>query len=152
MGAEAEHNRDIVTAEIAYSRALGNVYMGNLGPEKEAEALFNLGRIERLNGKLESSLENLKKSLEIDEQVNKADVAVIENTLVEIAQTFYEMNKIDEGTAYLDKIMATNNNNTKTGQSKRFTARVFNNYGKKLVEIGQQSKSEKYKEFADTIK
>ncbi|MES9972265.1 MAG: tetratricopeptide repeat protein [Candidatus Thiodiazotropha sp.] len=144
-GATAEKQADAATAEIAYSRALGNVYMGNLGPEREAEALFNLGRLERLNGKLQQSLEHLLKSLEIDESKNNAKPEIIKSTLGEIAKTCYEMKAYEKGVIYLERLHAMGLDSFRSPQSKRFIHDIFSEYAEILDDLGMADKADKFR-------
>ena len=147
-GTYAEKQANAVLAEIAYSRALGNVYMGNLGPEREAEALFNLGRMERLNGKLDPALDHLVKSLEIDENINKAGTKIIKSTLGEIAITLYEKGDIQQGVAYLDRLSSLDGNIFYSKQSRGFIGKLFGSYAKKLREQGNIEKAALYESLA----
>jgi len=150
-GAQAERQRDTQTAEIAYSRALGNVQIGNLGPEREAEALFNLGRLERLNGKLDLSLEHLLRSLEIDQKTNNANPQFIQGTMTEIAKTYFDMEKYDEGAVYLDRVYQLGEKSFRSAQSKRFILRIYSDYIEKFKERGQFEKAEKYQAIVTRI-
>ena len=127
-GAQAERQRDVQTAEIAYSRALGNVQIGNLGSEREAEALFNLGRLERLNGKLDLSLEHLLKSLEIDQKINNTNPKFIQGTMTEIAKTYFDMERYEEGSGYLDSVYQLDEKSFRSDQSKRFILKIYSDY------------------------
>jgi tetratricopeptide (TPR) repeat protein len=143
-GAEAERQLVSVTAEIAYSRALGNVYMGNLGPVREAEALFNLGRMERVNGKFDLAKDHLIESLEIDENVNGAETTYIKSTLGEISMTFYDMGDYEQGLPYLDRLYDLDESTFYSEQSKGFIAEIFSDYAKKLREMGLADRAAKY--------
>ncbi|MEH6638589.1 MAG: tetratricopeptide repeat protein [Porticoccaceae bacterium] len=149
-GAQAEKQRDAKTAEVAYSRALGNVHIGNLGPEREAEALFNLGRLERLNGKLDLSLEHLLKSLEIDQNINNVSLTFVKSTMGEIAKTYYDMEKYEEGSVYLDRMFKLDEESFRSGQSKRFILRIYSDYAEKFRELGQTEKATRYQAIADS--
>lgn len=130
-GYNAEKQMDTLTAEIAYSRALGNVYMGNLGSKKESEALFNLGRLERINGKLDASLEHLLKSLKIDEKTNKSNDMFIKSTLAEIAKTYYDKGLYMEGEKHLNRLHSLGLSSFHSEQSKRFIQKIISQYSDK---------------------
>ncbi|CAC9549880.1 hypothetical protein [uncultured Gammaproteobacteria bacterium] len=130
-GYNAEKQMDTLTAEIAYSRALGNVYMGNLGSEKKSEALFNLGRLERINGKLDASLKHLLKSLKIDEKTNKSNDLFIKSTLAEIAKTYYEKGLYMEGEKYLNRLRGLGVSSFRSEQSKKFIQKIISQYADK---------------------
>lgn len=148
MGAKAQREADAITAEIAYSRALGNVYIGNLGPEREAEALFNLGSLERVNGKLDLALQHLLKSLELDTNTNKASAVLLKSTMGEIAITYYDMNQIEEGANYLDNLYTLDKFNYRTEQSKKFILSLFSDYAVKFESLGNIDKSERYRKIS----
>jgi tetratricopeptide (TPR) repeat protein len=148
QGAQAEGQSNIPVAEVAYSRALGNVYMGNLGPEREAEALFNLGRLERLNGKLDLSLEHLLKSLEIDEEINGASVGLRRSTLGEIAKTYYEKNDLETGLIYLERMYQLGDPGQRTGQSIRFTTGLTSDYVAAFRAKGEIDSANKIEQFS----
>ncbi len=143
-GAQAEARLDSNTAEIAYSRALGNVYMGNLGSEREAEALFNLGRMERVNGKYDSALEHLLSSLEIDETINNAEPKIIKSTLGEIATTYYDMGEYLQGLPYLDRLYSMDEDVFYSEQSNNFIDTLFSDYAKQLRKLGMAEQAEIY--------
>ena len=147
-GAIAERQANPQLAEAAYSRALGNVYIGNLGPERESEALFNLGRMERLNGKFDLALEHLQKSLQIDENTNNAPIKIIKSTLGEIAMTLYEKGNIQQGITYLDRLSQLDGSIFYSEKSKDFISKLFLSYAKKLREQGNVEKANFYETMA----
>ncbi len=151
-GANAEQHGDAELAETAYSSALGNVYIGNLGPEIEAEALFNLGRIERINGKYDESLEHLLKSLYIDENINMANEDFINATLAEIAKTYYMKGQYQQGETYLSRISNVENKEFSSNQARQFLKNLFSDYSKKLNEIGLAEKAEHYSKMAAKLR
>lgn len=147
IGAEAEKNGNVDVAEEAYSRALVNVKLGNLGSLHEAETLFNLGRMERLKGKFNLSLKHLKKSLEIDEKFNEVDKSIVIGSLAEIAKTYYEKKEYKNGIPYLDRIVSLNVGDYSSKQSERFIKNLFNDYSIELKNNGLVEKAKYYKEI-----
>ena len=155
-GSLAELRNDPVLAEVAFNRALANVYMGNLDKKIESQALFNLGRMERVNGKLDLSIEHLLKALRIDENLKPINNEHLIADLSEIAKTYYEKNQYKEGSIYMDRIISImesiTDKNVFTGKAKRFMNRLFLEYAEKIKQMGLDDKAKKYSEFARELK
>ncbi len=115
----------------------------------EAEALFNLGRMERLNGKIDSSIDNLQKSLELDETINNANPSIIKATVAEIAKSYYEKEDYEKGIPYLERLLDFDKKVKSSGQANRFIVRLLSNYSVKLKEIGEINKTEKYQRYVE---
>lgn len=155
-GAVAELNNDTILAEVAYNRALANVYMGNLNPKIESQALFNLGRMERINGKLDLSLEHLLKGLKLDVNFTQQNKEHIIADLSEIAKTYYDKKQFVEGSVYMDRIIRIMDSivdkTVFSGKSKRFMNRLFLEYAVVIAPMGFEGKAKKYREFAGKLK
>jgi len=154
-GLAAQDNNDPVLAEVAYYRALKNVYWGHLGTELEAKALYNLGSMERVNGKLDLSLEHLLKALDLDENSNIRDINNIVGELAEIAKTYYDQQEFIKGSQYLDRaqkiIEPVEEKGIFSAQSKRFLKKIFLEYAEEIASMGLEVQSQSYKTFADGL-
>jgi len=130
--------------ETAYYRAAENVRWGNLGERLEGEALFNLGRTKRLVGKLQESEELLKRSLTIDEKLYGRDSFAISFALVELAATYFQAKKYEEGIAVLVRLepIALQARERYPDQARRFIKRTYERYADELIQLGMVEDAE----------
>lgn len=147
-GAQAEREGNIQLAEAAYSRALGNVYMGNLGKQLESEALFNLGRMQRFTGKYDSSIQHLQKSLAIDDANPASKPIYIQNTLAELAKSYLLKADLSQGLPYLKRSIAILPVSSASPQVQRFISKLCTDYTDSLSAIGQNAEADALKSDA----
>lgn len=142
---EAEGHGDWQTAEMAYYRAAENARWGNLGDKYESESLYNLGRVKRIVGKLDESEELLTRALAIDERLNIADGLFASYTMAELALTYYDNKKYEEGIALLAKIEPTflKYNEKYSDQGREFISNIFKIYAEELSRQGKLKEAEK---------
>jgi len=150
---QAEARGDVGTMETAYYRAAENVRWGHLGERLEGEALFNLGRTKRLVGKLDESEELLKRSLAIDEKLYGRDAPVIGFTLAELAATYFEAKKYEEGIPVLVRLepLALQARERYRDQARRFIKRTYERYADELGKLGKVEDAERFKSVAGSL-
>ena len=95
QGRQARDAGDLATAEVAYQRALTNVQWGNLGKDRKAAALHEIGNTKWMLGKYEEAEEYLLSSLTLYEELypdetNRFRIAYI---LGDIAWCYLNHNK-----------------------------------------------------------
>ena len=140
-------------AEVAYQRALSNVYMGNLSPKEESNALYNVGRVKQVLGKYDEAAQCLEQALVIDEKLNAADGHHVGYVLGELAITYFKQGKLDEGIELLDKLEV---NYLKSPEGftlgyKGALKRIFNVYAKELYKLGREAEAKQLESFAISI-
>jgi len=147
QGIAAESQSDWPAAEKAYYRAVENVRWGHLGDELESDSLYNLGRVKRIVGKLEESEDLLKRGIDIDEKIHGKEGFLVSYSLLELAETYYQAKKYDEGIQVLNRILpiAQQNQQQYSPQSKQFMKEVFGRYHDLLLQNGRQADAEKFR-------
>ncbi len=152
-GLSAEGRGDLGTAEISFYRAAENVRMGNLGKDLESDSLYNLGRVKRLVGKLDESEDLLKRSLDIDEERYGKNGFIISYTMGELALTFYEEKKYDEGVSILIRLepIALLNKRKYSEQAKQAFRKTYIQYGEELSKQGRQKESEHFMNVSESF-
>lgn len=154
QGIAAEAQGDWGTAERAYYRAAENVRWGNLGDELEADSLYNLGRVKRIVGKLDESEDLLKRALLMDEKFHGKEAFLSSYSLMELAETYYQARKYDEGLQLLSRLqpIALQNQQQYSPQSKTFLKEVFERYQALLTQQGRTAEAERLKVAIDSLK
>lgn len=154
QGIAAESQSDWLAAEKAYYRAAENVRWGHLGDELESDSLYNLGRVKRIVGKLEESEDLLKRGIVIDEKLHGKEGFLVSYSLLELAETYYQAKKYDEGIQVLNRILpiAQQNQQQYSPQSKQFMKEVFGRYHDLLLQKGRQTDAEKFRTASDLFK
>lgn len=146
---DAERIGDFATAEQACYRALVNVDIGNLGPEKKSVALYNLGRIKKKVGKYDEAEDLLKQSLKIEESLSGPTSEKIGRRLAELAMTYGAKGKFIEGVPYLEKIEKTIQ--FFNGPERDTLARIFYIYGDELNKIIETEKAKRFIQISSEI-
>lgn len=153
QGLAAENEGDWETAEIAYYRAAENVRWGNLGVELESDALFNLGRAKRKVHKLDESEELLKRALTLDEKRYGVDGFMTSYIIAELAATFYESKKIEEGVSMLTRLepIALKHKNNYSEQARGFIKQLYKKFGAELIKNGKLQDANRFNETAELL-
>jgi tetratricopeptide (TPR) repeat protein len=102
-GNAATSRGDLLAAEEAYRRALINVQLGNLGPQREALALHNLG-IAKLNlCKLDEAREALQRAYELRDKNPGGSPGEFAGTVFELAQLNYEQHRYPDTVSLMER-------------------------------------------------
>jgi tetratricopeptide (TPR) repeat protein len=154
QGIAAEAQSDWPAAEKAYYRAAENVKWGHLGDELESDSLYNLGRIKRVVGKLDESEDLLRRAITIDEKLHGKEGFLTSYSLLELAETYYQLKKYNEGLELLNRIgpIALQNQKQYSPQSKTFLKEVFERYQEVLSKEGRVTEAANLKKVSDSLK
>jgi len=125
-------------AEEACYRATVNVDWGNLGNELKSERLYNLARIKRRVGKLEEAEKYFIETIKIEDTIFPARDIRIGRRLAELSAIYYEQERYQEASSYLEKLIPISG--LYSGTEKEFLANLFHFYSIKLKgsEISQK--------------
>jgi len=146
QGYRAEKDGDWGVAEIAFYRAAENVRFGNLGDQKESEALFNLGRTKRIVGKVDESVDLLERCLELDEKLYGHDHEMIGYTIAELAASYFEKHNFEKGIPLLIRLEAMADKYS--GRPRAFIKQLFNKYSAELTKPGMDSEAKRFQDKA----
>ena len=151
LGDRAERTGDWTGAYDAYLHAAESAKVGYLGPAYESDALYNLGRMNRLLGKLDESEDVLKRCLEIDEKLRGADGLQVGYTLVELAATYLAAKKHEEGVLLLERLQPMIGQYNVKGQMRAFIKRMYVEYAKELSARGMVQKTLQFEKVARSL-
>jgi len=153
QGRRAEAAGDWAVAEIAYNRALTNVYWGRLGPEFEAKALYDAARAARHVGKPKEAEELLKKALEIDDKLHGREGFLVGYTLAELAAVYFDLKKLQEGIPLLMRLepIVQRYYRRYTDQAQTFMKTLYERYSSELSSLGMTSEAERFRNVAASL-
>lgn len=102
-GHVAQERGQLQVAEEAHRRAVINARIGHLGPEREATALYNLGRVKRDLCKLGEAREALQGALELREGNKDTPPMYLTGNIFELAQLHYDEGRFAEAVSLMDR-------------------------------------------------
>ncbi|MEW5891648.1 MAG: hypothetical protein AB1697_00680 [Pseudomonadota bacterium] len=149
----AESRGDFATAEQAYYRAAENVRWGNLGDNAEMYALYDLGRIKRVVGKLGESEELLRRAAEIDSKLRStygpSKGGPTGYILAELAATYLAEGKLSEGIQILDKLEPIAAEYS--GGPRLFMKQTFSKYSQALSARSDLQNAQRFAKIAESL-
>lgn len=150
---EAERRGDFAVAEEAYFRAAVNVKLGHLGDGAEEESIYNLGRTKRLVGKLDESEDLLKRALALDEKYGGTEDFRIIGVKLELAATYFEAKKYEQGTVLLLGVepIVLKYNKAYPEQARQFIKKIYSQYATELSKQVKVQEAERFKKVADAF-
>lgn len=140
--ATAEEAGRLEVAAEACRRAWINTRIGNLGPQAESTALYNLGRVLRKSGKWEDAESSMKRSLDLEEGLSGPASTKTGRRLAELSMTFIVSRRTVDGTAYVERLIAVAPEYA--GSERRLVAAIFYGYADDLRRLGHADVAEKF--------
>jgi tetratricopeptide (TPR) repeat protein len=148
-GEAAENAKEVSAALEYYARAEVNVRIGNLGPELESDAKFNLGRIKRICGQLEDSEILLRQAVALDRRLiseRRMSPLQLGYTISELATTLLLREKFDEGVTLMAELEPIGGD--MEPRARGFVTRTFERYSEAASKRGDAVKAVHFREAA----
>ena len=140
--ARAETDNRMLDAVQACNRAYLNTRIGNLGPEAESRALYNLGRVQKKALMLHEAEESLVQSLVIERRIVPSDPVRIGRRLAELATVLAARGRFREGVAYMDELAPIAPRYE--GSERRYVGTLFHAYAGQLRAEGLAAEAARF--------
>jgi hypothetical protein len=145
----AEQAKNFPVAVEAYRRAWINTRIGNLGPEAESMALYNLGRVQKNALMLSEAEMSLKRSLELELPLSGPMSAKVGRRVAELSTVLLGLRRTSEGVVYMVQLKLVASQYQ--GAERRYVAGLFYVYADELRGAGSLEKADEFVNFAQGL-
>ena len=145
----AAQAQNFPVAVEACRRAWINTRIGNLGPEAESMALYNLGRVQKNALILNDAEVSLKRSLELELPISGSASAKVGRRLAELSTVLFAQRRATEGVAYMEQLKSIAPQFE--GAERKYVAGLFYIYADELRATGSPERADGFTSFAEGL-